>query len=99
MASTTLFNGKETHTRWCIPQKNLEPVGQPIYCRDTEGLVNNHCCYTDYCNSIDLKLPSGNSWETSHCLYSMIIFIDLLLLQTWTIVLFLLFLVCVCLYD
>lgn len=66
MASTTLIEGKEQHTRWCIPQKDLEPLGQPIYCRGTEGLVNNHCCYTDYCNSIDLKLPSGAKWLTKH---------------------------------
>lgn len=64
MASTTLIDGKEQHTRWCIPQISLEPLGQPIYCRGAEGLVNNHCCYTDYCNSIDLKLPSGTHWST-----------------------------------
>ncbi|XP_075893448.1 activin receptor type-1B-like [Nelusetta ayraudi] len=58
MASTTLIDGKEQHTRWCIPQKSLEPLGQPIHCRGAEGLVNKHCCYTDYCNSINLKLPS-----------------------------------------
>lgn len=61
MTSTTLIDGKEQHTRWCIPARDLEPRGQPIYCRGAEGLVNNHCCYIDYCNSIDLKLPTGTT--------------------------------------
>ncbi|XP_077386017.1 activin receptor type-1B-like [Festucalex cinctus] len=58
MASTSLIDGQEQHVRTCITKDKLEPPGQPFYCLSAEGLVNIHCCYTDYCNSIDLKVPS-----------------------------------------
>ncbi|XP_061544742.1 activin receptor type-1B-like isoform X1 [Phycodurus eques] len=58
MASMSLIDGQEQHVRTCITRDQLEPPGHPFYCLSAEGLVNIHCCYTDYCNSIDLKLPS-----------------------------------------
>uniref|UniRef100_A0A3B5ALU5 Activin receptor type-1C n=2 Tax=Pomacentridae TaxID=30863 RepID=A0A3B5ALU5_9TELE len=57
MASTYYIQGKEQHVRICINQDNLVPPGQPFYCLSAEGLLNTHCCYVDYCNSIDLKVP------------------------------------------
>lgn len=61
MASTSFIKGQEQHIRTCITRDNLEPPGQPFYCRGAEGLLNIHCCYTDYCNSIDLQVPSGQN--------------------------------------
>lgn len=61
MASTSFIDGQEQHIRICITRDNLVPPGQPFYCRGAEGLLNIHCCYTDYCNSIDLKVPSGEN--------------------------------------
>lgn len=57
MASTYNIQGKEQHVRICITRDNLVPPGQPFYCLSAEGLLNTHCCYEDYCNSIDLKVP------------------------------------------
>lgn len=57
MASTYYVEGKEQQMRMCINQDNLVPPGKPFYCRSAEGLQNTHCCYEDYCNSIDLKVP------------------------------------------
>ncbi|KAM8829633.1 LOW QUALITY PROTEIN: activin A receptor type 1Ba [Synchiropus picturatus] len=57
MATTYLMDGKEQHMRICIGQDSLVPPGQPIYCLSADGLRNHHCCYQDYCNSIDLKAP------------------------------------------
>lgn len=57
MASTYYIQGKEQHVRICINRDNLVPPGQPFYCLSAEGLLNTHCCYEDYCNSIDLKVP------------------------------------------
>lgn len=62
MASTYYIDGKEKHVRICINSDKLVPPGQPFYCRSSEGVVNTHCCYEDYCNSIDLKVP-GESWN------------------------------------
>ncbi|XP_047236089.1 activin A receptor type 1Ba [Girardinichthys multiradiatus] len=55
--------------RHCITHDKMAP---PIYCKSAEGFLNVHCCFADYCNSIDLKVPattkagdwsaSGNSW-------------------------------------
>uniref|UniRef100_A0A3Q4C141 receptor protein serine/threonine kinase n=1 Tax=Mola mola TaxID=94237 RepID=A0A3Q4C141_MOLML len=59
MASIYFIDGQEQHVRTCITRDNLVPPGQPFYCRGAEGLLNIHCCYTDYCNSIDLQVPSG----------------------------------------
>ncbi|XP_031707230.1 activin receptor type-1B-like [Anarrhichthys ocellatus] len=59
MASTSFIDGQEQHIRVCITRDKLEPPGQPFYCLSAEGFLNIHCCYTDYCNSIDLKVPSG----------------------------------------
>lgn len=64
MASISVIEGQERHTRTCITRDNLVPPGQPFFCRGAEGLLNIHCCYTDYCNSIDLKVPSGENWHT-----------------------------------
>lgn len=72
MASTSLIDGQEQHVRRCITRDNLVPPGQPFFCLGAEGLLNIHCCYTDYCNSIDLKVPSGKSSEVAHGLYIMI---------------------------
>lgn len=59
MASTSLIDGQEQHVRICIEKEKLVPPGQPFFCLSAEGLLNIHCCYTDYCNSLDLKVPSG----------------------------------------
>ncbi|XP_008294317.1 activin receptor type-1B-like [Stegastes partitus] len=58
MASTFFSNGQEQHIRVCITRDRLVPPGQPFYCLSAEGYLNTHCCYTDYCNSMDLKIPS-----------------------------------------
>lgn len=57
MASTFFNQGKEQHVRICINRDNLVPPGQPFYCLSAPRLLNTHCCYVDYCNSIDLKVP------------------------------------------
>lgn len=57
MASTYHSQGIEQHVRICISRVNLVPPGQPFYCLSAPGLLNTHCCYEDYCNSIDLKVP------------------------------------------
>uniref|UniRef100_H2U3X6 receptor protein serine/threonine kinase n=1 Tax=Takifugu rubripes TaxID=31033 RepID=H2U3X6_TAKRU len=59
MASTSFIGGEVQHIRICITHDKLVPPGQPFYCRSAEGLLTIHCCYTDYCNSIDLQVPSG----------------------------------------
>lgn len=59
MASTSYIKGQEQHVRICIPRESLIPPGQPIYCLSAEGVLNTHCCYTDYCNSVDLQVPNG----------------------------------------
>ncbi|XP_028262182.1 activin receptor type-1B-like [Parambassis ranga] len=56
--SALLDNGQEQHIRTCITRDSLVPPGQPFYCLSTEGFFNIRCCYTDYCNGIDLKIPS-----------------------------------------
>ncbi|KAL0978369.1 hypothetical protein UPYG_G00169570 [Umbra pygmaea] len=58
MASTSFIDGQEQHIRICITQDKLVPPGQPFYCLSAEGFLNTHCCYTDYCNSLKLKVPS-----------------------------------------
>ncbi|KTG47628.1 hypothetical protein cypCar_00034434 [Cyprinus carpio] len=69
VASTSVIEGHEQHVRLCIQKEDLVPPGQPFYCLSAEGLMNTHCCYSDYCNSIDLRLPtvtngpgSGQDW-------------------------------------
>uniref|UniRef100_A0A8D0AQ05 Activin receptor type-1C n=1 Tax=Sander lucioperca TaxID=283035 RepID=A0A8D0AQ05_SANLU len=62
MASTYFNQGKEQHVRICIDRDNLVPPGQPFYCLSAEGLLNTHCCYVDYCNSIEV--PEGD-WSGS----------------------------------
>lgn len=57
MVSTYYVNGKEQHMRVCLNRDSLVPPGKPFFCRSAEGLLNTHCCYDDYCNSIDLKIP------------------------------------------
>ncbi|TVK90494.1 Activin receptor type-1B [Bagarius yarrelli] len=65
MASTSLIDGQEQHVRICIDKEKLVPPGQPFFCQSAEGLLNIHCCYTDYCNSLDLKVYSvaGDRWS------------------------------------
>lgn len=58
MASTSFIDGQEQHVRICIDKDKLVPPGQPFFCQSAEGLLNIHCCYTDYCNSLDLKVHS-----------------------------------------
>ncbi|KAG7262123.1 hypothetical protein CRUP_018800 [Coryphaenoides rupestris] len=68
MASTYFSQGKEEHVRICITREHLVPPGQPFYCLSAEGLLNTHCCYDDYCNSLDLKVPvprKGAGWSAS----------------------------------
>ncbi|XP_043097378.1 activin receptor type-1B [Puntigrus tetrazona] len=69
VASTLVFEGQEQHVRFCIQKEKLMPPGRPLYCLSAEGLMNTHCCYSDYCNSIDLRLTtvthgpgSGQDW-------------------------------------
>lgn len=62
VASTSFIDGIEQHVRTCITRDKLVPPGQPFFCLSAEGLLNIHCCYTDYCNSINLKVPSGENW-------------------------------------
>ncbi|XP_054601886.1 activin A receptor type 1Ba isoform X1 [Nothobranchius furzeri] len=56
MASTFMVGLKEERVRVCINQVDLVPAGHPIYCLSAEGFSNTHCCYEDYCNSIDLQV-------------------------------------------
>lgn len=71
MASTSFINGLEQHIRICITRDNLVPPGQPFYCLSAEGLLYTHCCYTNYCNSLDLKVTSGESTSTSTMEYKL----------------------------
>lgn len=59
VVSTSVIGGQEQNVRLCIQKEKLVPPGQPFYCLSAEGLMNTHCCYKDYCNSIDLKLPTS----------------------------------------
>ncbi|KAK2081501.1 Activin receptor type-1B [Saguinus oedipus] len=59
MVSIFNLDGMEHHVRTCIPKVELVPAGKPFYCLSSEDLRNTHCCYTDYCNRIDLRVPSG----------------------------------------
>lgn len=67
MASTYHSQGKEQHVRICISRVNLVPPGQPFYCLSAPGLLNTHCCYEDYCNSIDLKIPGEARTSNAFC--------------------------------
>ncbi|XP_076012622.1 activin receptor type-1B-like isoform X2 [Genypterus blacodes] len=58
IASISLIEDQEQNIRTCITRDKLVPPGQPFFCLSAAGLLNIHCCYTDYCNSIDLKVPS-----------------------------------------
>lgn len=60
-ASTFFSNGKQQHGRDCIAQEDLLPPGKPIYCLGVEGYLYTQCCYSDYCNSIDLRVPPGEN--------------------------------------
>ena len=64
MTSTSFLEGQEQHVRACITQDDLVPPGQPFFCLGAAGLLNIYCCYTDYCNSIDLQVPSGETLPT-----------------------------------
>lgn len=64
MVSTYFSEGKEEHVRICITRERLVPPGQPFYCLSAEGLLNTHCCYDDYCNSLDLKVPGESPRST-----------------------------------
>lgn len=59
MVSIFNLDGMEHHVRTCIPKVELVPAGKPFYCLSSEDLRNTHCCYTDFCNKIDLRVPSG----------------------------------------
>lgn len=59
VASISVLEGQEQHVRFCIQKEGLVPLGRPLYCLSAEGLMNTHCCYSDYCNSINLSLPTG----------------------------------------
>ncbi|XP_065275802.1 activin receptor type-1B isoform X6 [Emys orbicularis] len=63
MVSSSNLGGVEHHIRTCIPKAELIPAGKPFYCLSSEDLRNTHCCYVDYCNEIDLKVPSGHVKE------------------------------------
>lgn len=59
MVSIFNLDGMEHHVRTCIPKVELVPAGKPFYCLSSEDLRNTHCCYIDFCNKIDLRVPSG----------------------------------------
>lgn len=59
MVSISNMNGIKHHVRTCIAEEDLIPVGKPFYCLSSEDLRNTHCCYFDFCNKIDLMVPSG----------------------------------------
>nr|XP_004649906.2 activin receptor type-1B [Jaculus jaculus] len=63
MVSIFNLDGMEHHVRTCIPKVELVPAGKPFYCLSSEDLRNTHCCYTDFCNKIDLRVPSGHLKE------------------------------------
>ncbi|XP_034858505.1 activin receptor type-1B isoform X4 [Mirounga angustirostris] len=66
MVSIFNLDGMEHHVRTCIPKVELVPAGKPFYCLSSEDLRNTHCCYTDFCNKIDLRVPSGHLKESEH---------------------------------
>ncbi|KAF5928504.1 hypothetical protein HPG69_015110 [Diceros bicornis minor] len=66
MVSIFNLDGMEHHVRTCIPKVELVPAGKPFYCLSSEDLRNTHCCYTDFCNRIDLRVPSGHLKEPEH---------------------------------
>ncbi|XP_037703213.1 activin receptor type-1B isoform X2 [Choloepus didactylus] len=66
MVSIFNLDGMEHHVRTCIPKAELVPAGKPFYCLSSEDLRNTHCCYTDFCNKIDLRVPSGHLKEPEH---------------------------------
>lgn len=59
MVSISNMNGIKHHVRTCIPQAKLIPAGKPFFCLSSEDVRNTHCCYADFCNKIDLMVPSG----------------------------------------
>ncbi|OCT92735.1 hypothetical protein XELAEV_18015797mg [Xenopus laevis] len=59
MVSISNVDGKEYHLRACISHDYLVPPGKPFYCLSSEDIRNTHCCYTDYCNKIDVGVPTG----------------------------------------
>ncbi|XP_041438414.1 activin receptor type-1B isoform X2 [Xenopus laevis] len=59
MVSISNVKGKEYHLRACIGQEDLVPPGKPFYCLSSEDIRNTYCCYTDYCNKIDVGVPTG----------------------------------------
>ena len=59
MVSIFNLDGMEHHVRACIPKVELVPAGKPFYCLSSEDLRNTHCGYTDFCNKIGLRVPSG----------------------------------------
>nr|XP_009673118.1 PREDICTED: activin receptor type-1B [Struthio camelus australis] len=59
MVSVFNLDGVEHHVRTCIPEAKLVPAGKPFYCLSSEDLRNTHCCYSDFCNKIDLMVPSA----------------------------------------
>lgn len=67
MVSIFNLDGMEHHVRTCIPKVELVPAGKPFYCLSSEDLRNTHCCYSDFCNKIDLRVPSGE-WTPFTCL-------------------------------
>ncbi|XP_006870085.1 PREDICTED: activin receptor type-1B isoform X4 [Chrysochloris asiatica] len=70
MVSIFNLDGMEHHVRTCIPKVELVPAGKPFYCLSSEDLRNTHCCYTDFCNKIDLRVPSDNGTWTQLWLVS-----------------------------
>ncbi|XP_074021077.1 activin receptor type-1B isoform X4 [Numenius arquata] len=60
MVSVFNLDGVKHHVRTCIPEAKLIPAGKPFYCLSSEDLRNTHCCYSDFCNKIDLMVPSGH---------------------------------------
>ncbi|KAK7878761.1 hypothetical protein WMY93_030921 [Mugilogobius chulae] len=59
VASSSLLDGQEQRVRSCLAKEKLVPPGQPFFCLSAEGLMHIHCCYTDYCNSMDLKVSTA----------------------------------------
>ncbi|XP_044140737.1 activin receptor type-1B [Bufo gargarizans] len=63
MVSIANIDKVEHHMRACISSSELVPAGKPFYCLSSEDIRNTECCYTDYCNKIDLLVPSGVTKE------------------------------------
>ncbi|KAG8452341.1 hypothetical protein GDO86_004229 [Hymenochirus boettgeri] len=59
MVSISNVNGKQYHLRACIAEVELVPVGKPFYCLSSRSFATPTAVTHDYCNNIDLVVPTG----------------------------------------